>query len=214
MGAEGGGRRWCQRTSRREELGVDKGGDEHIAKAQCKGTMTSHSAASACLSFCGCGGAAGWCCWSLSFQRHLPPPLLNNCPLLLCEHNTPRCGPPRSHPVLACCCVDALVPQGPHVGLLVAPVCVGMLQRLFCLLARDLEAVFGPAPKSLCYVPHPPPVQAHVWALIFGSRRGCLLMLMWVLSMESVALRSWRARRRCCCCYCCAHAHRATRQRE
>lgn len=66
-----------------------------------------------------------------------------------------------AYPVLPCRCVDALVPQCTHVGLLVAPVCVGVLQGLLCLLAGYLDAVLGPSPEALGNLPHTPPVQPH-----------------------------------------------------
>lgn len=65
------------------------------------------------------------------------------------------------HPVLPSCCIDALVPQRPHVVLFVAPVCVGVLQCLLSLLPSYLDAVFGPASEALGDLPHSAPVQAH-----------------------------------------------------
>jgi hypothetical protein len=73
--------------------------------------------------------------------------------------------------MLPCSCVDALVPQSPHVCLLVAPVCVGMLQRLLCLLPRYLIAVLGPASEPLGNLPDTPPVQPHLAAAAERSWR-------------------------------------------
>lgn len=46
--------------------------------------------------------------------------------------------------------VDALDPKAPHVALLVAPVPVRVLQRLFHSLSRDAYAILGTPPKALC----------------------------------------------------------------
>jgi hypothetical protein len=44
-----------------------------------------------------------------------------------------------------------------------------MLQRLFRLLARYLDAVLGSAAEALGYLPYPPSMKTHRWNLLLVS---------------------------------------------
>lgn len=64
--------------------------------------------------------------------------------------------------------VDARDPQRARLALLVLATGVRVLQRLFRLLARDLDAVLGAPTEASGDLPHAPPVQAHG-----GGGGGC-----------------------------------------